>query len=172
MNIIFRKIFKSIINIFNKNSNYVINIKKKTNVNKEIIIAGIKFYRQNIKELNKFNFQITNNNCFDLYNFYNEIIPIFSKQSQNAFIRNKLINLSQKKQNELNNKISTFLQFKTIILDSLFLINHLKNFSIFIERIFRLIESFNLTLSSKVNEAKLILKAEIKIRFLIMVEIF
>ena len=73
---------------------------------------------------------------------------------------------------ELNNKISTFLQFKTIISDGLFLINHLKNFSIFIERIFRLIESFNLTLSSKVNEAKLILKAEIKIRFLIMVEIF
>lgn len=95
MNTIIKKQFKNIINIFNKNSNYVINIKKKTNIKKEIIIDAIKFYRQNIKELNRFNFKITNNNCLDLYNFYNEIIPIFSKKSQNVFIRNKLINLGE-----------------------------------------------------------------------------
>ena len=101
----FKKILRNIINIFNKNSNYIINIKRKTNIKKEIIINGIKFYRQNIKELNKFNFKITNDNCLDLYNFYNEIIPLFYKKSQNVFIRNKLINLGEKHK-ELNVKIA------------------------------------------------------------------
>jgi SAM-dependent methyltransferase len=108
MNKIIKQIFKNIIIIFNKNTNYVINIKKKTNINKKIIINGIKFYRQNIKNLNDFNFKITNNNCLDLYNFYNEIIPIFCKKSQNVFIRNKLVDLS-KKHKDLNEKISTLI---------------------------------------------------------------
>lgn len=30
-----------------------------------------------------------------MYNFYNEIIPIFFKKSRNVFIRNKLINLGE-----------------------------------------------------------------------------
>lgn len=40
-----------------------------------------------------------------MYNFYNEIIPIFSKKSQNVFIRNKLTDLSEK-HIDLNEKIS------------------------------------------------------------------